>query len=111
MVKRDNVVILSQMIQVLQEQAKPDVLFMWIVRGRLVVFDDAVVTKDRRLSSIEPREQTNHTSSFQKGKEKPFHIRPVFPNGLSRRCRHGTATRDLPLNSGKRASQARHWNR
>ena len=86
MIKRDNVVILSQVIQVFQEQAKPDVLFMWIVRGRLIVFDDAVVAKDRRLSSIEPREQTNHTSSFQKGKEKPFHTKPVFPNGLSRRC-------------------------
>ena len=86
MIKGDDAIILLQVIQMLQEQAKPDVLLMRVVIGRLVIFDHTVITEDRRLSSIEPGEQIDHTSSFQKGKEKPFHAKPVFPSGLSRRC-------------------------
>jgi hypothetical protein len=66
--------VLLQIIQMLQEQSQGNMLFVWIRIDVELTLNHAVVTQNRNVPSIHPRNETNYTSRKEKGKENFFHV-------------------------------------
>ena len=63
--QRNDPVFALQIVEMIEEEAKRDMLFVGIVRRRFVRGEDAVIAKNRDSLSIDPRDQAKRTTTVE----------------------------------------------
>src|SRR5882672_12256086 len=63
--QRNDPVFALQIVEMIDEEAKRDMLFVRVFWRRLVRREDAVIAKNRDSLSIDPRDQAKHTTPVE----------------------------------------------